>query len=172
MPIPRFANQFAIAAPVNVYACTDGCIYGGVLLDTHWKALCALLGREDLAGLRAAERIAQREECNEVLAAWCRERTTATVVAEFTAIGLAVTRVNTYAEAAREEHVRERDMLQPVRLSDGSEVPLTGPAAKFSRTPTRVREAAPVLGQHNAEIYATIGLDADDLARLREDGVI
>jgi len=58
----RWANQFAIAAPVNRYACTDGYIYGGVLLDSHWKQLARIIGREDLAGTVGIERIKRREE--------------------------------------------------------------------------------------------------------------
>lgn len=172
LPIPRMANQFAIAAPVNVYACTDGNIYGGVLLDSHWRSMCALLERTDLAALKSAERIDRRAEVDGVVAAWCRERTTAEVVAAFTAAGLTVTRVNTYAEAAQDPHVQARDMLQPTRLADGSVVPLTGPAAKFSRTPVTIRAPAPTLGQHNAEIYGALGYGESELARLREAGVI
>jgi len=172
IPIPRMGNQFAIAAPVNVYECTDGCVYGGVILNTHWKSLSGLLGRADLGGLDAAGRLARRDELDSLVADWCRRHSTAQVVDEFNALGLAITRVNTYAESAVSDHVRVRDMLQPTRLSDGREVPLTGPAIKFSRTPTRVHDAAATLGQHNAEIYGTLGLDAAALERLKQDGVI
>jgi len=172
MTLPRMANQFAIAAPVNVYACRDGSIYGGVLLDSHWRALCRLLGREDLAQLDNRGRIAQRELVDGLVATWCGGRTTTEVVETFTAIGLAVTRVNTYAEAAADRHVAARDMLQPTRLADGSEIPLTGPAAKFSRTPTGVRCAAPTLGQDNESVYAALGIDDAELARLRGAGVV
>lgn len=172
IPIPRMANQFAIAAPVNVYECADGRIYGGVLLQSHWTALCRLMEREDLAGLNGAERIERRDEVDGVVAAWCRERPVAAVVDSMNGIGLAVTRVNTYAESCRNEHVLERDMLQTTTLSDGRAVPLTGPAAKFSRTPTKVREAAPTLGQHNAEILGALGYSESDLAALREEGIV
>ncbi len=172
LPIPRMANQFAIAAPVNVYACTDGNVYGGVLLDSHWRSMCALLECPELATLKAAERIVRRAEVDGAVAAWCRERTTAEVVARFTAAGLTVTRVNTYAEAALDPHVQARDMLQPTELADGRVVPLTGPAAKFSRTPVRVRTAAPTLGQDNAEIYGALGYSSADIARLRVSGII
>ncbi|MCB1748900.1 MAG: CoA transferase [Gammaproteobacteria bacterium] len=172
IPIPRMGNQFAIAAPVNVYACSDGRVYGGVLLDSHWKALCAHIGRADLAGLKAADRLERRDELDRVVADWCRGHTTAEVVDQLDSIGLAITRVNTFAESCHSDHVRERDMLQKTRLADGTEVPLTGPAAKFSRTPTRVHECAPTLGQHNAEVYGALGLDADALQRLQRDGII
>ena len=81
-------------------------------------------------------------------------------------------RVNTYAELARESHVASRDMLQTVKLADGKEIPLTAPAAKFSRTPTKIRHRAPTLGEHNAEIMAELGYGADELQRLAEIGAL
>jgi crotonobetainyl-CoA:carnitine CoA-transferase CaiB-like acyl-CoA transferase len=172
IPLKRYGNQFSLAAPVNVYECAEGRIYGGVLLDSHWRALCGLIGCAELEGLRNVERIERRDELDALMADWCRKFTADEVAEKLTAIGLAVTRVNTFAEAARHPHVAARDMLQTTRLSDGSDVPLTGPAAKFSRTPTAVREAAATLGQHNAAIYGELGYDATELARLRAAGVI
>ena len=61
-------------------------------------------------------------------------------------------------------------MLQPSVQPDGTEIPLTGPAAKFSRTPTRVRSAAPALGAHHDEVLAELGLDAQERAALRAAG--
>jgi formyl-CoA transferase len=80
--------------------------------------------------------------------------------------------VNTYGDAARDPHVQERDILQPTRLEDGSTAPIVGPAAKFSRTPTRVRTGAPALGAHNKEILAEIGIDAATRKRLAEAKII
>ena len=170
--LKRYGNQFAIAAPANVYECTDGRIYGGVLLDSHWRAVCVLIERPELAHLRNVERVERREEVDGLVAAWCRRYTVEEAAAQLNGIGLAVTRVNTFAEAAVHPHVAARDMLQATRLSDGSEVPLTGPAAKFSLTPTAIRDAAPTLGQHNAVIYGELGYDAAALERLRRDGIL
>lgn len=172
MPLKRWANQFSIAAPVNRYTCTDGDIYGGVLLDSHWKTLAALIGKPELGGIRGPERIRRRDEFDGLVADWCATHTTAEVVASWNAGGLAVTRVNSFAEASREPHLIERDMLQDVTLSDGKTVPVVGPAAKFSRTPVRIRHAAPSLGQHNAEILGALGVDADALAKLRGEGAV
>ncbi|MBT3708695.1 MAG: CoA transferase, partial [Gammaproteobacteria bacterium] len=51
-------------------------------------------------------------------------------------------------------------------------VPITGPAAKFSRTPTRVRTFAPEIGEHNAEILESLGITADAQRALSASGVI
>ena len=63
----------------------------------------------------------------------------------------------TSPEAAKDSHVQERDMLQPVDFTNSVIMPITGPAEKFSRTPTRVRSIAPDIGQHNEEILTSIG---------------
>ena len=86
--------------------------------------------------------------------------------------GVAVAKVDTYEDAAHNPHVLERDMLQDTVLEDGSVGALTGPALKFSRTPTRVRHAAKVVGTDNDDILAELGYDADAIATLRADGVI
>ncbi len=172
LPLKKWANQFVLAAPVNTYPCKDGSVYTGVLLDAHWRALCEHIGCNDIVDLSGAQRLERRDELNDILATWCAQQSTNDVVETLGRLGLAATRVNTYAEAAKHEHVIERDMLQNTTLEDGSEIPLTGPPAKFSRTPTRIRAAAASLGQHNDEIYARLGYDADKIARLKSSGII
>jgi formyl-CoA transferase len=49
---------------------------------------------------------------------------------------------------------------------------VVGPAAKLSRTPTRVRSAAPALGAHTDEVLAELGVEAAQRAALRERGVL
>jgi crotonobetainyl-CoA:carnitine CoA-transferase CaiB-like acyl-CoA transferase len=106
----------------------------------------------------AAARIERRAEVNALLDAWAADKTVADFVSAFGQEGIPAAPVRSYAEVAGDPHVQERDMLQSVRGAEGV-VPLVGPAAKLSRTPTRVRNAAPTLGQHNAEILAELGVD-------------
>ena len=49
VPLPRMGSQFVVAAPAGVYACSDGFVMLGVLLDSHWKILSGLLDRPELA---------------------------------------------------------------------------------------------------------------------------
>ena len=173
--LPRLGNQFRIAAPANTYVCRDGRIMAGVLLDAHWRRLAEAVGRPDAAGdarlAQTAGRIAHRAEVDGLLASWAAQHSVDEALSTLRAAGIPAAPVRSYAQAARDPHVAERDMLQPLPQS-GARVPITGPPAKLGRTPIRVRSAAPELGEHSDEILAELGLDASHRAALRADGVI
>jgi len=172
IPLPKMGNLSSITAPVNVYKCLDGSIFGAVLLQPHWKALCSLMRKDDLSNLEGPERKKQRELIDPIVADWCVTRTTEEVVSELSRIGLAVTRVNTFGEVADHPQIKSRDMLQEVELADGKKIPLTGPAAKFSRTPTKVRNGAPLVGSDNSEVFESLGLSEEEIKQLKKEGVI
>jgi len=174
--LPRLGNQFRVAAPANTYACRDGRIMAGVLLDAHWKRLAALLGRpelgEDARYATTLARIERRGEVDALLAAWAAERRVADAVAELGAASVPAAPVRSYADAAADPHVRARDMLQEVPRPDGARVPVTGPAAKLSRTPLAVRRPAPALGADGEAILRELGVDDATLRALVDDGVV
>jgi crotonobetainyl-CoA:carnitine CoA-transferase CaiB-like acyl-CoA transferase len=172
--LPRMGNEFRIAAPANTYACRDGRIMAGVLLDAHWARMAALLGRPELADdpgyATVPARIARRREVDGLVAAFTAERSVTEVLAAFTAAGLPAAPVQTYAEAARDPAVLARDMLETP--PGPSPIPVTAPPAKLSRTPLRVRSAAPALGAHNDEILDELGVSQEERRRLRERSVL
>jgi formyl-CoA transferase len=174
--LPRLGNQFRIAAPANVYKCRDGSAMVGVLVDAHWKRLARAIGRPELADdpgyATTAARIKRRAQVDALVADWMAQRTVAEAEALLLAEGLPIAPVRTYAEAARDPHVADREMLQATTVEGNPRIPIVGPAAKFSRTPVRVRSGAPALGAHNDEILAELGVDPAERAELKKSGVI
>ncbi len=176
VPMQRWGTQVNVTHPCELFPCRDGSVYLAVALDSHWRRLCEVIERPDLARApgfgRNHERIQNRQQIDEVIAAWCAPLPVYEALGRLLEAGLVAAKLNTFAEAAREPHVVERDMLQPMTLWDGSVAPLTGPAAKFSRTPTRIRSAAPQPGDHTEEILAELGFDDAARAALRADRVV
>jgi len=173
--LPRLGNAFRIAAPAGAYRCRDGTLAFGVLVDAHWKVLARLIGRPELADdpgyATTTPRLTRRETVDGLVRDWLAEQTLDEAEAVLLEAGLPCARVQSYAEAAADAHVRARDMLQEADV-EGTSQPLTGPAAKFSRTPTRVRTGPPALGADTDAILDELGVAEAERAQLRRDGVI
>ncbi|MBI5947008.1 MAG: CoA transferase [Chloroflexi bacterium] len=52
--------------------------------------------------------------------------------------------------------------------------PMRGPMpiVQMTATPTRIQRASPALGEHTDEVLATIGFSSDDIAHLRQKGIV
>nr|WP_223204652.1 CaiB/BaiF CoA-transferase family protein [Gordonia jinghuaiqii] len=70
-------------------------------------------------------------------------------------------------EAIDDPHVRARSTFVDV---DG--IPQPAPAPRFSRTPSAVRNGAPRVGEHTMTALSRWGFSADDIAALRDSGVL
>ena len=176
LELKRWGNEFSFSIPAGTYQCRDGLVMAGVLLDTHWKVLARMVGREDLAEnpdyATIPGRMKHREECNALFAKWFETRTVDEAIEQCAKEAIPCAKVRTYAEAAVCPNTLDRDMLQQVPQEDGKLAPITGPAAKFSRTPTRVRSGAPALGAHTDEVLEELGIDEKSRSKLREGGII
>lgn len=176
LPTPRWGNTISFAAPAGSYACTDGYVFAGVLLDSHWRVLAETLGCPEWATdpnyASFPARLKRRDEVEQRMQAWCAVRTRAEVIEACEAIGVTAAPVNTPEEAVNEPHLRIREVLGPVFHPCGTEVRLNNPAPKFSRTPAKNRSYAPLVGQHTEEILGELGLSEAEQQRLRESEAI
>ena len=80
--------------------------------------------------------------------------------------------VNTVPDLLQSEHLNVRAFFQQLEHPAAGAMRYPGPGARMPATPPELRPA-PLLGQHNAEIYGELlGLTRRDLARLSTSGVI
>jgi crotonobetainyl-CoA:carnitine CoA-transferase CaiB-like acyl-CoA transferase len=87
--------------------------------------------------------------------------------------GIPVGAIYAPEEVFEDPHFRARGF--PVEVEHpqlGRVVTYPGAPYRFLRTPWRIARAAPQLGEHNEELYAELGLDAEVLSNLRERGVV
>ena len=149
----RLGAGLPYTVPRGTYQCSDGNWVGlSASSDSVAARVLRLLGVDgDSRFTTFADRMAHREDLEEIMVAYCHQRTRPEVMKEFTDAEAAIGPVMDMADIAADPHFREREAI--VEL-DGT--PMQGLIAKLSATPG-------VLGWQGR------GLDADG-AEIREKG--
>ena len=78
----------------------------------------------------------------------------------------------TVGEAAEAPHLKERGYITELDHPELGSVRTLGAPFKLPESPGGPTSAAPTLGQHNDEIYGGLGLGANEINALTEEGVI
>ena len=134
--------------------------------DLDWIGL----GAEFISGARP---LSEWGRLMEVVGAFLKKRTRAELFAEAQSRSLLIVPVTTVDEVANSEQFEARDFWREHEMPGWPEpVRFPGPFVKLSDNQIEYRRRAPTLGEHNAEVYAELGLDQDALNDLRERGVI
>ncbi len=173
----RSGNGHPGVCPAGNYRSRDGAwvvINAGT--DSLWERLARVMGGEELARdpryARSQDRVARAQDVDGRVAAWTATQTAAEALGRLEDAGIPAEKLYSAADLAADPHCRQRNIVE---IDDPRVGPLAmiGIVPRLSRTPGRIRWAGPDKGQHNAEVYGDLlGLGAEDLATLRNEGVI
>jgi formyl-CoA transferase/CoA:oxalate CoA-transferase len=164
----RWGTGHPDIVPYQVFAARDGHVVVAVGNDAQFRRLCALLGVEPRPGWATNPgRIAHRDEVLATLAPRIAERDRDELVTAMVASDVPGGPVHGVAEAATAMRRLEPDWISRV---DGVQLPASPIRVDGVRLP--IRRPPPRLGQHTDEILAEIGMDAEQVVRLRTEGVI
>ncbi len=75
-------------------------------------------------------------------------------------------------ELLQDRQVRDSGILEEHQSEKLGRVRLPRPAARFDRTPARIRAMAPMLGADSTAILAELGYGAEDIARLEREQIV
>jgi len=165
-------------APSNVYRCADGEYLIGANQDAIFARLCEAMGEPDLArDARYATHTARglhQAELDARIEAWTRTRPVEEVEALCIAHAIPAGKVYRAPEMLADPHFAAREAITEVPHPAFGSVKMQNAFPKLSATPSGVRRPAQrEVGQDNAEVYGReLGLGADELAALKEAGVI
>jgi CoA:oxalate CoA-transferase len=177
-PYTRMGNRHRAACPSNVYEAADGEVLIFCVSEAHWKTIVRLMHREELLQSARykdhAARFAIADEVDGIVSEWTRAHRRDDLVQILLDHHVPCAPVRTVAEVVADPETKRRSMLLesefptrgPIAVM-GSPVKLSG--ADYSQAPI---SRPPVLGQHTAEILATIGIEARELEKLRADGIV
>jgi len=174
---PRLGSRSGTSSPRNVYVCSDGKFVAlSASMQSMAERLFRVMGRPDLITdprfATNTDRIRNGEEIDSIVAAFMAQRTQAENLKLFDEVGVTVGPVCDVSDLMTHPFICEREAIVELPDADMGKLPMHNVTPRLSKTPGSIRTPAPALGQHNDEIYSRLGLDADELAKLKDGGVI
>lgn len=176
--VPRLSRKTVGNPLFNSYQAKDGKWFQLVNLqsDRHWPAFCEVIERPDLLrDARFADAATRREHGGALVAILDVIMLTKTRVEWGTlldAAGVFWAPVQTVEDVINDPQAKANGAFVPVQISSGEKIELVATPVDFSVTPADTRTGAPELGQHTEEMLLDYGYSWEDLAQLRERGVI
>jgi formyl-CoA transferase len=179
---PRYGNGWANMPGVGTFKCKPGGPDDYVYLiaspgrDRMWHAMLSVLGHEEyLEDPRLSDTEKRPEltkEINQMIEAWTMQHTKHEAMRILGEAGVPCSACMNAEDIYSDPHLKEREMIVTIEHPKRGEFMMPGCPVKLSDSPVRV-QPAPLLGQHNAEVYAELlGFDADKLKSLHEQAVI
>lgn len=173
----RTGNDLGFAAPSNVYETADGvwmAISGNA--DSIFLRLMRTIGRDDLAADPALRdnpgRVAQKGRIDDAISAWTRAHPAADVEQALEAAEVPYGPVYNIAHIFADPQYRAREMVRTLPHPAFGTVAMPGVVPVFSETPGAVRWPGPALGADTDAVLREAGFAADEIAQLRDAGII
>ncbi len=173
----RMGNADRWMAPHSVYPCGEVAADQWVAIacetDEQWQTLARVIGRDDLAGLTAAERLAAQHQLDEAIAGWTTTRQPDVIQSELQALGVPAHQVQNSPEMIADPQLVYRDHFHQVPHEIYGHSWAEQYGFRLSRSVGTPRRAGPIWGEHNYEILSEmLGYDGDKIAELVIAGVL
>ena len=168
-PDARFAQDL-------VFETADGFITAGAVSDDEWRGLCKAIERpdwlEDERFATAAGRVAHAGERLTMLQEVLRGRTSEQWLARFESEDVPCAPVLDRAGLLVHPQILENQLIVENEHPVGGAMRQPRPAERFDRTPSQIDRPAPALGEHTDEVLREKGLLPEEIASLRDRGVV
>lgn len=173
----RQGNTYLSVTPGDLYPCKDGWVRIVAGQIVHWRRLIAWMGHPKPFDTPEWENREMRNRnkalVDQVVAEFTARFTREEIFSEGQRLGVPISPVNNPVEYMESATARAREFFFAVEHPILGRHPYARPPYKFTETPARDPLPAPLLGQHNEEIYGgELGLSRGDLCVLRAEGII
>ncbi|MBE0480169.1 MAG: CoA transferase [Dehalococcoidia bacterium] len=175
----RQGNKDSTMAPHNCYPCkgNDKWVSIAVANEHEWKALCKVMGdpgwtlAEEFAD--GFSRWANQDELDRLLAVWTMNYTHYEITGMLQATGVAAMPSLSNEEIFSDPHFEHRGLAHEVLHPGMGKQVVMGPPWKFSGTPPRVEDPAPLMGQHTEYVLGELlAMPSSEIKRLAEAEVV
>lgn len=175
----RMGNAYESTAPYDTFPTKDGQhVVIGVANDKFWKVICGMMGREDLIDhpdlAKNADRVKHRDQIKPIVTEWTLTKNAGELVEQLLAAGLPTAPIYDVRQVTEDPHIAgAREMFIEIEDPEAGKIKVTNSHIKMSETKPGFRMPAPMLGQHNQEIYGELlGFSDDQIEAMKQEGMI
>ena len=173
----RMGNAHQTIVPYQVFRTQDEFVIVAVGNDSQFRKLCEVIAAPGWADDARFATNPARVRNRELIVGMIAERLQAKPAREWLRLlepaGVPCGPINDLAQVFADPQVRHRRMQVTAPHPASGEVKMVANPVKFSSTPVTYEHAPPLLGQHTDEVLGSVlGMNAKDIARLREEGLV
>ena len=172
-------NYDPVMAPYGNYPCSgdDAWVSIAVRTEEEWLGLKEAMGHppwcDDEEFASPYSRLANRHNLDERLSGWTRERDAWEITENLQAHGVAAIPVMGAEDRLFNPHFQERGLYSDIDHPSLGAEPIYNLMWNLSRTPPSIRRHAPLMGEHNRQIFGgLLGMSDEDISRLEEEQVL
>jgi formyl-CoA transferase len=178
-PVARSGNRLS-GGPGDIFKCAPGGDndYCYILCTTPemWQSLCRSIEQPGLVHDErfkdAKSRAKNADALAEIINSWTGRHTKQEVMRILGEAGVPCGAVLDSVELLNDPHLKQRGMIATVKHPVRGDFTMPGCPVRLEDSPVEVK-SAPLLGQHNAEVYKEyLGLEAAELEALKSEGII
>ncbi|MFZ0676964.1 CaiB/BaiF CoA transferase family protein [Candidatus Binatus sp.] len=174
VPVAR-GNRHREHAPHGIYRCAgdDNWIALACETDDQWRSLAHALGIEDQRFATASARKANEDALDAELSRAIAPLNAEDCIAHLRDAGVLAAPVNPASAVMADPQIQSREYFVAIdRAVVGTHL-YPGAVARIPKTPLRADTPAPLLGEHNRQVFAeTLGMTDDEISELERIGVI
>ena len=177
-PPTRMGNKTVTSAPRNTYRTGDGrWVALSSSTQTVTVRLFAVIGRPELIDDPRFDtnmhRVANADALDAIVGEWMAARPREEIITLLREQEVPVGPVYDIADILADPHAQAREMVVESPDGEGAPLRMEGVFPKMGGTPGAVRHAGKDMGADNDEIFLDrLGLSADELTELREQGIV
>lgn len=174
----RMGNRYPSASPYDSFKAKDGEFVIGCGNNKLFNLLCTkVLNKPEMVEAEdysmPAARIEHQAELKKIIEDWSKDYTIEEAVDLILGAGVPAAPIYDIKAVMENDHIANaRQMFLDCDHPVAGHIKLNGNPVKLMDDMPELKWAAPELGQDNADIYGGFGVDAAELAALKEKGVV
>jgi CoA:oxalate CoA-transferase len=170
----RTGGQFGAG---RIYPCQDGYVHLMIIYSHHWQSFLDLMGNPDVlsdpAWYDGMFRLANVDIIDPIFKEFMMKKSKKEITDLCQSKGIPCTAVNTPEDVFSDPHMIERGFTTELEHPVIGRYRYLAPPYMINETPGSIQRPAPLLGQHNTEVFqGELGFSDLDIQKLKTNNII